>query len=211
MEAILKALTWHHLIFVFATIFIVVFRLPLGELIKRITKITKDGLTANPSPESQHEKTDTSNEAVQQLLDVVGNSIVINELEENIKNELTSKGLDANSDVTKVLIKHLSGTQLLLEFERIHSLIFGSQIFFLKKLNEVSGQGKNMEFVTEHIQHTKNIYKKQLEKWDDKEYLNFLYSRLLILKDNEQIHITNKGIEYLTWLARNGRREDNPL
>jgi hypothetical protein len=113
--------------------------------------------------------------------------------------------------VSKVLIKHLSGTQLLLEFERIHSLIFGSQIFFLKKLNEVAGQGKNMEFVTEHIQQTKNIYKKQLEKWDDKEYLNFLYSRRLIVKDDEQIHITNKGVEYLTWLARNGRREDNPL
>lgn len=211
MDDILKALTWHHLAFLFASIFIIVFRLPLGELIKRITKITKDGLTTEPTPESQHEKSGTSTEAVQQLLDVVGNSIVINEIEEKIKNELTSKGLATNGDATKVLIKHLSGTQLLLEFERIHSLIFGSQIFLLKKLNEVTGQGRNLDFVTKHIENVKEIYTKQLEKWNNDQYLSFLYSRLLIVKNDDQIHITNMGVEYLTWLARNGRREDNPL
>lgn len=81
MEELLKVITWHHLVFLFALVFIFVFRQPLSGLIKRTTKIDRGGLTAEPSPESQREKTETSSEAVQQLLDAVGNSIVINETE----------------------------------------------------------------------------------------------------------------------------------
>ncbi len=211
MEEIVKAISWQHLAFLFALIFIFVFRQPLSGLIKRTTKIDKEGLTAEPSPESQREKTETSAEAVQQLLDVVGNSIVINEIEERIRNELTAKGLPVGEGIAKVLIKHLSGTQLLLEFERIHSSIFGSQILLLKKLNEVAGQGRTEEFVKNYIEHVKELYAEQLGEWTSEQYLNFLYSQLLIVSDSGQIHITNLGVEYLTWITRNGRREDNAL
>jgi len=211
MEEIFKAINWQHLAFLFALVFIFVFRQPLSGLIKRVTKIDKEGLTAEPSPESQREKTETSAEAVQQLLDVVGNSIVINEIEERIRNELAVKGLPAEGDVAKILIKHLAGTQLLLEFERIHSSIFGSQIFLLKKLNEVAGQGRAEEFVKNHIEHVRELYAEQLGEWTSEQYLHFLDSHLLIVSDAGQIHITNQGVEYLTWMARNGRKEDNAL
>ena len=111
----------------------------------------------------------------------------------------------------EVLIKHLAGTQVLLAFERIHSSIFGSQIFLLKKLNEVAGQGRAEEYVNNHIDYVKEQYPEQLGNWSFEQYLSFLYSQLLIVRHGDQIHITNMGVEYLTWLARNGRREDNPL
>ncbi len=211
MEEIFKAINWQHLAFLFAVAFIFLFRQPLSELIKRITKIDKEGLIAEASPESQREKTETSAEAVQQLLDVVGNSIVINEMEERIRNELSAKGMAVEGDVAKVLIKHLSGTQLLLEFERIHGSIFGSQIFLLKELNEVAGQGKTEEFIQNYIEHIQELYTEQLGEWTSEQYLDFLYSHLLIVSDAGQIHITNLGVEYLTWMVRNGRREDSAL
>ena len=211
MEEILKAITWHHLAFIFALVFIFVFRQPLSALIKRITKIDKGGLTAEASPETQREKTETGVEAVQQLLDAVGNSIVINEQEESIRNDLKAKGLSVEGDTAKVLIKHLVGTQLLLAFEKIHSLIFGSQIFLLKKLNEVAGQGRTVEYVNNQIAHVKALYPEQLDNWTSEQYLGFLYSQLLIVRHGDQIHITNMGVEYLSWMVRNGRREDNPL
>ncbi|MEW6648021.1 MAG: hypothetical protein AB1450_12545 [Pseudomonadota bacterium] len=211
MEEILNAITWHHLTFIFAVIFIFAFRSPLSNLIRRTTKIDKEGLVAEPSAESQREDTKTSTEAVQQLLDVVGNSIVINEQEQSIKNELTAKGLPSDTNTAKVLIKHLAGAQLLLAFERIHSSIFGSQIFLLKKLNEVAGQGRNTDFVHKHIDRVKELYPDNLGSWTYEQYLNFLFAQLLITKNDNQIHITNLGVEYLTWVARNGRREDNPL
>lgn len=103
------------LMFIFATVFIILFRQPLSNLIYRITKIDKEGLTAGSAPEAQREKTDPA--AVQQLLDVVGNSIVITDFEGRIKNELNAKGLSTSEDSIKVLIRHLAGTQILLSFE----------------------------------------------------------------------------------------------
>ena len=47
--------------------------------------------------------------------------------------EVSEKNLLNEDAATKVLVKYLAGTQLLLAFERIHGSIFGSQIFLLKK------------------------------------------------------------------------------
>lgn len=38
-----------------------------------------------------------------------------------------------------------------------------------------------------------------------------LLSGVLILAHDGQYHITNLGVEFLTWMARNGRREDGPF
>lgn len=111
MKEILNAITWHHLTFIFALIFIVIFRQPLSELIRRTTKIGKEGLTAGSAPEAQREKSDP--EAVQQLLDVIGNSIVITDIEGRIRTELTDKGFNTEGDTAKVLVRHLAGTQLI--------------------------------------------------------------------------------------------------
>ncbi len=67
------------------------------------------------------------------------------------------------------------------------------------------------EFVKNHIEHVKELYAEQLGEWTPEQYLSFLYSQLLIVSDSGQIHITNLGVEYLTWITRNGRREDNAL
>ena len=209
MQEILNTITWHHLAFIFALVFIVIFKQPLSELIRRTTKIGKEGLTAGPAPEAQREKSDP--EAVQQLLDVIGNSIVITDIESRVRTELTNKGFNTDGNTVKILIRHLAGTQLLLSFEQIHNLIFGSQIFLLKKLNEVAGQGRPLAFVNDHIDHVKSIYPSELAEWTYDQYLDFLYSRLLIVRHGDQIHITNNGVEYLTWVARNGRSENNPL
>lgn len=211
MEAFIASITWHHLAFLFALVFVFLFREPLSGLIKRTTKINKDGLTADLSPEIQREQSSTSAEAVQQLLDVVGNSIVISEHEELIRRDLRSKGLVVDGDTNKVLIKHLAGTQILLAFERVHSLIFGSQIYLLKKLNEVAGQGRDLKFVLNHFEHVKGIFPNELGDWNADQYLAYLYSQILITRYMDQFHITNFGVEFLTWMARNGRREDKAL
>jgi hypothetical protein len=209
MKEILIAITWHHLAFLFALTFIVIFRQPLSELIRRTTKIGKDGLSAGLAPNAQREKFEQ--DAVQHLLDVIGNSIVIADIEGRIKTELKEKKLSVEGDSITVLIRHLAGAQLLLSFEQIHNFIFGSQIFLLKKLNEVAGQGRPFSFVCNHIDQVKKLYPDSLGEWSYEQYLEFLFSRLLIIRHEDQIHITNLGVEYLTWLTRNGRSENNLL
>ncbi|GGK57053.1 hypothetical protein [Amphritea balenae] len=208
-SGLLNAITWEQLLFVFSVVFIFLFRKPICILIPRIRKIGRDGVSTESAPEIQLEK--QNSEAVSELLNVVQNTIVITDLEERIKHDLKVKNLSYDSDTEKVLTRHLAGTQLLLNFEQIHTLIFGSQIYLLKKLNESVGQGRSVDFVLDHIAHAKELFSNNLGNWPDDKYLNFLYERHLIVRHEEQIHITNLGVEYLVWIARSGKSDSNPL
>jgi hypothetical protein len=209
MEEIIKALGWPHLSFLFGVFFVFMFRKPLSGLISRVTSIDKGGIKASQTPEAQRE--DQKKETVQQLLLAIGDSIVLQDYEGRIMEDLKEKGLETEGDTIKVLTKHLAATRVILEFEQIHNLIFGSQIFLLKKLNEVAGQGKPSEFIAIHFQHVQGLFPEQLGAWSLDQYLAFLLSRLLITTKGNVFHITNLGVEYLTWMVRNGKTEDNPL
>ena len=125
---------------------------------------------------------------------------------------MKSKDFDTDGATNKVLIRHLAGTQLLLEFERIHSVIFGSQIFLLKQLNIAIPIGYSETDIYAFFEKVKQLNREALIDWDCDKYLSYLISKSLILKnDINEIHITNMGVEYLTWIARNGISEDRPL
>jgi hypothetical protein len=148
---------------------------------------------------------------VQELIDRIGDSLVIRDLENNIKAELQEKGLETESETAKVLLRHLAGTQLVLAFEKVHSLIFGSQIHLLKELNKAIPDGLPEAEVFTHFERVKQHFKEAFANWTEEQYLTFLYGHILINKDdNENLHITNFGVEYLTWVARNGMDENKP-
>jgi len=209
MTEIITAISWPHFTFLFAVLFIFLFRKPLSGLISRVTSVDKSGIKATQTPEAQRE--DQKRESVQKLLLDIGNSIVLQDVEGRIRADMKERGLETDGDTIKVLIKHFAATQILLGFEQIHNMIFGSQIFLLKKLNEVAGQGQTSDFVAKHFAHVKGLFPDYLGNWTLDQYLSFLLSRSLITTKGNVYHITNLGVEYLTWMIRNGRREDNPL
>jgi len=150
---------------------------------------------------------------VQELLDSVGTSVVIRELETKITDALHEKNLDIDTDTSKVLLRYLVGNLLLLEFEKIHTTIFGSQIFLLKNINRKRTIGVPEFEVVAHFNHVKQLFPDALANWNNDQYLAFLYSRSLIIKNPEDsmINITDLGIEYLEWIMKTGQREDKPL
>lgn len=156
MGDIIKELGWPHFAFLFGVVFVIVFKNQLAGLISRITSIDKRGVKAEPTPEAQREQKKT--ETVQELLIAVGDSIVLRDCEGHITSEFNSKGLETNGDTTKVLIKYLAAALITLGYEQIHNLIFGSQIFLLKKLNEVRGQGFEAIHVIAHFNYTKEFF-----------------------------------------------------
>jgi hypothetical protein len=208
---ILEILAWPFVAVVLGIFVSLIFRAQIAQFINRIKNVGAKGITTElPPPESQQEQRESNAEAVQHLLDVVGTSVVIAEQEQRILSELEEKGLDANSDSARVLIKHLAGTQLLLAFERAYSSIFGSQIFLLKKLNEVTGPGRDLGFVTAHVENIKALFP-ELADWTFEQYLSFLYTHLLVIREGDRFHITHFGVEFLTWMMRNGRSESKLL
>lgn len=209
MTEILAALGWPHFAFLTALVCVLLFRTQIGTLLSRITSIDKTGIKAEAAPEVQREE--KQREAAQALLDAIATSIVLKDVEARIRKELADRGLEAQGDTANVLIRHLAATRILLEFEQVHHLIFGSQIFLLKKLNEVAGQGKPTEFVESHFTQVQELFPDAFREWTLEQYLAFLLGRVLILAQDGKYHITNLGVEFLTWMARNGRREDGPF
>jgi len=208
VEEILKCIGWPHLVFLFLVIFILIFKHQIAALISQIKTINKSGIKISPMPEAQREN---KKEAVQELLTAIGSSPVLQDIESLIKKDLENRGLETKGDSITILIKFLAATKILLEFEQIHGLIFGSQVFLLKRLNEVAAQGAPKEVILSHFKHVQGLYPKEFEPWTVEQYLSFLKGSLLITIQENNYHITTLGVEYLIWMARNGRRENNPL
>jgi hypothetical protein len=206
---LINTIKTEHLFFSAFVLFIFIFKNPISNLINRITSINKNGLIAESKPDSQREKTDP--EAVKQLLEMVGTSVLIQERESAIKQDLTQRHLDVESDTCRVLIRYLAGTQLLLTFVDIHNLIFGSQIILLKKLNELVEIGMTEDSIKGYINNVMAIYTTSFDNWTNDQYLAFLYIKKLIVRNGDLIHISHIGKEYLIWIVRNGQSENKPF
>lgn len=210
MPEIITALGWPHFAFAFGLVFLVLFRDQLRALLGRITSIDKNGIKTQPNPEIQREDPKKI-EAAQELLLAIGNTVVLEEIESRIKRDLTARQLIVEGETTKVLIKYLAAAQVGLEFEQVQNLIFGSQIYLLKKLNEVTGQGQLPALVEAHFAHVQSMFTDSFGDWSLEKYLYFLFDRNLIVHQDGRYHITNLGKEYLVWMARTGRSENKAL
>jgi len=208
MEKIISILAWPLMALILGALFIFLFKLPISAFIGRIKSVGKDGINAADfTPEVQHEE--QRKVAVEELMNV-GNSNVLNEAEQLILDDLSSKGLETKGDSIKVLARHLAATQLALDYEQIHGLIFGSQIVLLKRLNEVTGQGRPEHYMVGFIEEVQGMYS-ELNDWSLNKYLTFLFNSNLIAIENGVYHITIKGVDYLSWIIRTGHREDRAL
>ena len=214
MSEIISTMAWYYPALAFAVIFILVFRKPIAELISGIKSIGKSGIKITPNPDAQREEKERRQEAVRELVAVIGESPVLSDIENSIKSDLEGKGLAIKGDLedtVEVLIKYLAASKALTEFERIHAVILGSQIRLLKDLNEIRGQGRTEEYLQKYWEGVKAAFPEVLGAWDLKKYLGLLVDSGLIIMQDKIYHITPLGIEFLTWMSRYGRSENKAL
>jgi hypothetical protein len=205
---ILASIGWPIVTLIFAVFFVLLFRKPLFGFIERIRSVSKDGVSTESIQKAQIEE--PKKKAVEDLMRL-GDSTLLKEIEAAIADGLEKQGLDSGSDSVKVLTHHLAATQIALEFEQVHSVIFGSQIFLLKKLNEYPGVGLDSDFVAQHFAHVHKLFPESLGNWTIEQYLSFLFNRFLIRQDFGKYHITIRGAEFLIWMIRMSRSENRPL
>lgn len=205
MIDLVKAIAWPVGVvscFVFACIY---FRSQVSGLLNRTTSIGKEGLqTSPPTGQATQEinKVRQANELVEALT-----PSVVREREEAIRKELKDKGLDDNSDTVKVLTRYLATTQLIVTFEELYRVIFGSQIFLLKAANENRAAGLHEQYVTDHFAHVQKLFSPAFDQWAAPAYVHFLLSSGLMLKDAAFFKITDLGVHFLEWIIKIGAPE----
>lgn len=197
-----------------AIVALLLFHKPVIEFISKIKRFKGLGVEVEvpetQKVEAQEAQVSNDKEAVHRLLTDVKSSIALDNTDTQIRKELMARGLNVDGDVPKVLIRYLASASLLLHFEQVHGLIFGTQIVLLKHLNEVRSQGRPFEYVEAYFLSVQKA-DAAFQEWDWQQYVEFLKGKNLVVEGNNHLFITPQGGEYLSWIATVGRSEDRPL
>ena len=102
------------------------------------------------------------------------------------------------------MYRALATNQIAFTLEKIYLTIYGSQIKTLQRLNETAGRGVNVADVKTLYEQAKSKYPKFYATYSFENWLNYLYTSVLIKQLGEKIAITIRGQEFLKYLISQG-------
>jgi len=179
-------------------------RKPLVDLIKRLTKVNIAGnsIEANQPQAIQNTGKELTISNVDKELSYFSQEAVT-QFDSYVKNE--SKFMELATDADKIdrLLKYSTIIYIKSTFESIYSVIFGSQIQLLQRLNS---------FPEETYESLERFYKSGFPDKDYSydNYLLFLYKYNLIIDNNGKIHITIMGVDFLKFIVANNKSIEKP-
>ena len=200
---------------------ILAFRLPLARLLERTERV-KDWIVApkQPSlPASSDVALPTPDRSQEQHgfeeLTRGFNSQLLMIQEASIRQDLANHGFTVESGCEKVLLRHLAGTQIALQFAKLYGSLYGSQLRALRWLNAQAGDARERDLAVFFDQAAKEwpgIYKHT----DFRSWLGFLAGQGLVTESAESaaagddaesfgLAITVTGREFLAYLVNAGR------
>jgi len=200
---ILEVLKWQLFLIILGIFAIIKLAPHLGRLIDRISKITPKGIETEKVTQQTYEQKKKSAKELLKLFD----SRLIQEVEKKIKAELETIE-HTQEEKEELLIKWCASEGIAHLFDRIYNSIFGSQISALRHLNTYAGTPVNISEVQPYYDRAKIqdplIYKEYpFENW-----LRYLESEGLILREGDGILITISGQEFLKYLIDLGLTSD---
>jgi hypothetical protein len=209
----MQYLAWPAVVLAFAVFFVLLFRAPIAGFLTRVKSVGRHGVstlaTSGQRSIEQQAEAPASTREVQDLMQSF-DPPALRQHEQALIADPQSRRLDSTSDTTKILVRYLAKTRLLLACEFIYRLIFGSQIALLKTINSRGGN------ITEADAH--QFYQAVATKYPDvfpadqpAPYLDFLIRQNLIFRPDDHFLLTDFGREFLVWLAQTGASENKPL
>lgn len=199
-------LRWPVVVFALGVVVILAFRVPLGSVIGRLTKVKAPGIEAEASEQAQAQ-TDAQSKGAQELPspsdlaaattsnDPLVNPLIL-EVAQHIARDPIVTGVPQGDARDTVFARHLASVQIALFFERIYQYIFGSQIKALRLANRNFGATlSELRAVYDAADHNP-VY-----TFDS--FVNYLreYAEFITV-DGENVLITERGREFLKYLIQ---------
>jgi hypothetical protein len=208
----MQYLAWPLAVLLFAIFFVLLFRKQIADFLTRVKSVSRHGVStlatsSQRSIEQQAEAPATTRE-VQDLMQTF-DPPALRQQEQALFADLQRRNLDSTNDTTRVLVRHLAKTRLLLYCEFAYRLIFGSQIALLKNINtrgRMSEADAN-QFYRNVASNFPNVFNAE----QPEPYLDFLTRQGLIVRQGDHFLITDFGREFLAWLAQTGALENKGL
>lgn len=200
MDTIVATLAWPVVILILGLVSIFTFRAQIGGLISRTKKLGKGGIEVF---DSQPVQPTEEKKGVEEFLRTFDNPLLI-EAEQLILKDLKDRKIDTPADREKALIRALAANNLVLHFERVHGLIWASQLASLRYLNS-HDDGISVQDLMPFYESGKAELPTWYENYPFDKWLGFLIASKLLTKQDSRIFITVAGREFLKYLIATGK------
>ena len=213
LEQFTKYGTWPLAALIFCLIVVFGFRKSVGPIFDKIgpaiDRLKKAGpLELSSAPQGQ-QPVDVRTESAPKIFHPLESQLlqdredaIRKDLEKLFPNDLAAR---ANS-----LITHLAATQLVLAFESISKLMWGSQLELLLHVNS-SFNGAFVDELKVFYEKAAAAHSTGLKDYPFDNYLGFLVNSGLLIRTNGRVYITPFAKEFLAHLARTGATYARPL
>jgi len=199
---VVDALAWPGVFLILALVALFVFHREIKALIGRTKKVGRAGIETF---ESQPAQPTDEKKGVEEFFRTFDNPLVL-EAEQLIQKDLKDRKIDQPSEREKTLIRALASTQIILHFERVYGILWGSQLRFLRHLNQ-RDQGVEAYEGSSFYEMAKLEFPTWYENLSFDMWLGFLRDSNLVLERDSRLLITVAGREFLKYLIAVGKRD----
>jgi hypothetical protein len=217
----LGSLAYPLVVLILGLVGMVLFKRPLSNLINRSHKLGLGGLEASASPPQQMTAESSSTitaveagtktfEEFQQAMSQYRYPTAVQKVEE-FRREVSLESVTHDQLLT--IVTEMAGyVMMTVDFERIYTLIFGSQIALLAELNGVFAIGSTRARARAFYDHTSSETPGIFENFSFEQWLGFLTANgLVTLEHNGEIlKITGVGRDFLRYLVQAGKQTFKP-
>lgn len=174
------------------------FRKPLLLFLNRADELGVAGIKVSAKSQVQPHESQPPISQVEQLASAM-QSPMLTEAEDFLRKNLDALTTDLK-EREKMLIKLLATSQISVAFERTYFHIFGSQIAALQFLNSVPAGFESPDTLQPFYDQAKAKHSDFYGSYSFENWLSFLQTQLLILRQKDKIGITVRGKEFLKYM-----------
>lgn len=209
INSILTTIIWP----IVCLVIIYTLKSPISNLIRRITKIGYDkaGIIAESSNLQSENKENnpierlskgSTNENIDNFLSLF-NPLTITEYENAVKKETNLDNYTTPEEREYVLFRYSQAIYLIMHFNKIYELIFGSQIKLLQVLN--GSLRENSNSLKRFYDTARDKYFTTYDNYSYEQYLSFLFNYRLIMQESDgNIKITILGRDFIKYIVETG-------
>jgi len=197
----MEVLVWPAVVLILGIFAIFMFKKPITRFIDRTEKVSKRGIQTK---KVQEQYLESKKSRVADFLKNFDNQLLV-ETEKRISESLENLQPKDTEEREKYLRRILAETITASSFEKIYCSIYNSQLRTLGYLNENRNKNNTINddiriFYNEAVKNYPSYY----ESYSFDEWLNYLISWNLVLKNDSNISITLFGKEFLKYIIDQG-------
>ena len=197
----LEAFAWPLAVTVIAVIAMLLFQKPIVRFVDRAKKIGTTGIEAGASDQDTA-KSEVGPSAADEFARLFDNQLLV-EREESIRTELVRIVGADQTQKEKTLIRIIAAQAIRQQFDTTYRTIWGSQLNALEITNATPGGVPLGVFETLYNQAVAR-HKELYANYSFGQWLEYMESHLLSIREDDKIYITLTGREFLKYIIHQG-------